>query len=144
MIPALSQVCTLDAPLEKDIEDYSAGHCRAIEIWLTKLETYLKSHSLDDVRRLLEKYEMAAPAASFQGGLLVSQGDARREHWDHFAKRLELCHSLKIETLVVAGDVVGPLGEEDFDRLRVSLSQAAQQAAERGVRLALEFQAKAT
>src|SRR5215475_341109 len=144
MIPALSQVCTLEAPFDKDVEDYSAGHCRAMEVWLTKLETFLQSHSLDDVKSLLEKNEMAVPVASFQGGLLVSQGDARREHWNHFAKRLELCHQLKIETLVVAGDVIGPLDQQRFDRLRLSLTQAAQQATEHGVRLALEFQAKAT
>src|SRR5215831_11384309 len=103
MLPALSQICTLHASFEQDIEDYSAGHCRAIEIWLTKLETYLQAHSVDDARKLLEQHEMAIGAASFQGGLLVSQGDARREHWGHFARRLELCKSLGIKTLVVAG-----------------------------------------
>jgi 2-keto-myo-inositol isomerase len=144
MIPALSQVCTLEAPFDKDVEDYSAGHCRSMEIWLTKLETYLQSHALDDVRRLFEKNEMATPVASFQGGLLISQGDARREHWNHFSKRLDLCRSLKIEMLVIAGDVIGPLDQQAFDRLRMSLSQAAAQAGEHGVRLALEFQAKAT
>lgn len=144
MIPALSQVCTLKAPFDKDVEDYAAGHCRAMEVWLTKLETYLESHSLDDVRKLLEKNEMAVPVASFQGGLLISQGDARREHWNHFTTRLELCRTLKIETLVIAGDVIGPLDQQAFDRVRMSLSQAAAQAGEHGVRLALEFQVKAT
>ena len=90
MVPALSQVCTLHAPFEKDVEDFAAGHCEAIEIWLGKLETYLQSHSVDDVRQLLEKHHVAAPVASFQGGLLISQGEARKEHWNHFAKRLEL------------------------------------------------------
>src|SRR5262249_5280823 len=104
MIPALSQVCTLHSPFEKDIEDYAAGQCRAVEVWLTKLETYLQSHSFDDVRRVLESNEPTLPVASFQGGLLISKGDARREHWQHFAKRLELCRELQIKTLVVAGD----------------------------------------
>jgi 2-keto-myo-inositol isomerase len=144
MIPALSQVCTLHAAFEKDVEDYAAGQCHVIEVWLTKLETFLESHSLDEVRQLLKQHEVAVPVASFQGGLLVSQGDARREHWQHFEQRLELCRSLEIKTLVVAGDVHGPLGEQDFQRLRMSLTQAAAKAGESGVRLALEFQAKAT
>jgi 2-keto-myo-inositol isomerase len=144
MTPALSQVCTLHAAFEQDVEDYAAGHCGAVEIWLTKLETYLQTHSLDDVRRLLDTRQMAAPVASFQGGLLVSQGDARREHWSHFGKRLDLCRVLGIKTLVVAGDVIGPIGQQDFERLQVSLVQAAKQAGDAGVRLALEFQAKAT
>jgi 2-keto-myo-inositol isomerase len=143
MTPALSQVCTLHATFERDIEDYSAGKCRAIEIWLTKLETYLESHSIDDAKRLLDRHEMAIAAASYQGGLLVSQGDARREHWAHFARRLEMCKAVGIQTLVIASDVAGPLAQEDFERLRMSLVQAAQQAREFGVHLALEFQAQA-
>jgi len=143
MTPALSQVCTLHSSFERDVEDYAAGKCQAIEIWLTKLETYLESHSIDDARRLLERHEMAIAAASYQGGLLVSQGDARREHWAHFARRLEMCKGVGIQTLVIAGDVAGLLSQEDFERLRMSLVQAAQQAGEFGVRLALKFQAQA-
>jgi 2-keto-myo-inositol isomerase len=143
MLPAISQVCTLHAPFEKDIEDFAAGHCSAIEIWWGKLEAYLKEHSLDDVRRLLAENEMLAPVASFQGGLLTSQADARREHWGLFAHRLELCRALGIGTMVVAGDNEGPLGEQDFDRVRVSFRQAAEQAGAAGVRLALEFQSRA-
>jgi 2-keto-myo-inositol isomerase len=144
MTPALSQVCSLPSPFEKDVEDYAAGHCEAIEIWLTKLETYLQTHSTDDVRRLLENSYVSTPVASFQGGLLVSQGEARREHWNHFERRLELCRTLGIQTLIIAGDVVGPIDGQDFGRLQTSLSQAAAQAGEHGLRLALEFQAKAT
>ncbi|MCC7083648.1 MAG: sugar phosphate isomerase/epimerase [Pirellulales bacterium] len=144
MIPALSQVCTLHAAFEQDVEDYAAGHCSAIEVWLTKLETYLQSHSLDDARRLLDGQQVAATVASLQGGLLVSQGEARKEHWSHFEQRLQLCRALGVQTLVVAGDVQGPFGQQDFERLQLSLVQAAQQAGDSGLRLALEFQARAT
>lgn len=143
MKPAISQVCTLHSPFEKDVEDYAAGACHAMEIWLGKLETYLEQHSLDDVRRLLEEHEMAAPVASFQGGLLTSQGEARRAHWEHFSRRLELLKALGVETLVTAIDVAGPLAQQDIDRVQASLAQAAVRAGEQGVRLALEFQATA-
>jgi 4-hydroxyphenylpyruvate dioxygenase len=143
MIPTLSQVCSLNSQFEKDIEDYAAGACHSIEIWLGKLESYLESHSVDDVRRLLELHGVNAPVASFQGGLLTSQGDARREHWAHFARRLDLCKQLGIGTLVVAADIAGPLAQEALDRVSVSLQQAAVQAGQQGIRLALEFQAQA-
>lgn len=144
MKPAISQVCSLHSPFEKDVEDYAAGACRAMEIWLGKLETYLESRSPNDVRGLLERHEMAAPVASFQGGLLLSQGEARREHWEHFSRRLALLKSLGVETLVVAGDIVGPLEQQDLDRVQASLAQAAVRAGQHGLRLALEFQAQAT
>jgi 4-hydroxyphenylpyruvate dioxygenase len=142
MIPALSQVCTLRASFEEDVADFAAGHCTALEIWWGKLETYLQNHSVDDVRSLLAAHGMTAPVASYQGGLLTSQGAARREHWDLFGRRLALARQLGIGTMVVAADGEAMLSEQDFDRLRMSLQQAAEQAGAAGVRIALEFQAR--
>jgi sugar phosphate isomerase/epimerase len=143
MKPALSQICSLNSPFEKDIEDYAAGQCEAIEVWFTKLETYLETKSLDDVRALLADHHITLPVASFQGGLLVSQGAARREAWSLFERRLELCRDLEIKTIVVACDLFGPLNDQDIERTYVSLEQAGQLAAERGRRIALEFQSRA-
>lgn len=142
MKPALSQVCSLEAPFEQDIADYAAGKCRVIELWVGKLDAYLEKHSEDDLRRLLEKHEVTAPVASFQGGLLASQGEFRRQHWDAFEKRLAQCRALGIGTLVVAPDATGPLGQQDVDRVKMSLRQAAELAGRHDVRLALEFQAR--
>ncbi len=144
MKPAISQVCTLHASFEADIEDYAAGKCQAVELWLGKLEGYLDSHAPADVRRLLETHEVAAPVASFQGGLLTSQGEFRKAHWESFTKRLGLCRELGVETLVVAGDISGELTQQDLDRVRVSLVDAANQAAAAGLRVALEFQGRAS
>jgi len=52
--------------------------------------------------------------------------------------------TLGVETLVVAGDIVGPLEQQDLDRVQASLTQAAIRAGEQGMRLALEFQASAS
>ncbi len=144
MLPAISQVCTLNSPFELDVADFAVGHCGAIEIWWGKLDAYLESHTIDDARALLADHQMAAPVASFQGGLLTSQGDARRVHWELFGRRLEICRELAIGTMVVAGDIEGPLNQQDFERIRVSLVQAAEQASQHGVRVALEFQSRAT
>jgi sugar phosphate isomerase/epimerase len=143
MLPALAQVCTLNAPFAQDIADYAAGQCQAVELWFGKLETYLDSHSLEDVRRLLDQQDIAAPVASFQGGLLTSQGESRRLAWELFERRLALCRDLNVRTIVVAGDVAQPLGQQDFDRLMLSLNQAAELATTYGVRVALEFQSSA-
>lgn len=143
MIPALSQVCSLNSPFAQDIEDYAAGQCQAVEVWLTKLETYLESKSTDHLRELLAEHGVTLPVASYQGGLLTSQGDARREAWSLFQRRLELCRDLEIKTIVAACDLFGPLQDQDVERAYVSLDQAAKLAADHGVRIALEFQAGA-
>ncbi|HUG70512.1 MAG TPA: sugar phosphate isomerase/epimerase [Pirellulaceae bacterium] len=143
MLPALSQVCTLQASFSQDIEDFAAGHCRAVDVWLTKLEDHLKSgRSVSDVRNLLLEHEVATPVASYQGGLFRSD-EAGQEAWKHFIRRLALCGELEIGTLVVACDILGPIRQADVDAAHGLLLRAATAAAEHGVRIALEFRADA-
>jgi 2-keto-myo-inositol isomerase len=142
MRPALSQVCSLNSPFEADVADYAAGKCGAIELWTGKLDAYLETHSAEDFRALLAEHEVVAPVISFQGGILASQGDFRRQHWESFAKRLAQCRDLAIGTLVVAADIVGPLSQQDIERVQASLRQAADLAGQHDMRLALEFQSR--
>lgn len=144
MKPAVATVCSLDSGLETVVEDYAAGHCEAIDLWLGHAETYLERHDAAALKELLATHGVAAVAASFQGGLLISEGDARREHWAHFESRLGLLRELGVPVLVVAGDAFGPLGPHDLSRLSTSLTEAAARAADAGVRLALEFDARAS
>lgn len=143
MIPTLSQVCCLNSRFDADIEDFAAGQCRSVEVWLTKLEDYLTRHSIAEVREWLARFEVQTPVASYQGGLLASQGDRRQEAWALFLRRLDLCRELKIGTLVVACDISPPLSAQTIERVQVSLVQVAQEAQRRGIRAALEFQANA-
>ncbi|MFM9197569.1 MAG: sugar phosphate isomerase/epimerase family protein, partial [Planctomycetia bacterium] len=139
MRPCISTVCSLDSGLETILEDYAAGHCDAVDLWLGHAETYLESHGPGDLADLLAAHGITAVAASFQGGLLTSQGDARREHWRHFENRLELLGRLGIPVMVVAGAAYGPLAPPVLSRLSASRAVAAARAADAGVRLALEF-----
>jgi 2-keto-myo-inositol isomerase len=141
MIPTLSQVCCLNSSFDRDLEDFAGAGCQSVEVWLTKLETYLESHTLQDVRYWLEKMRLSLRVASLQGGLLASQGEARREAWELFSRRLDLCRDLNIGTIVVACDVPAPLDQQTIERVQLSLTQVAQEAGKRGLRAALEFQA---
>ncbi|MEZ6113186.1 MAG: hypothetical protein R3C99_19565 [Pirellulaceae bacterium] len=131
MIPAISQVCSLNSSFEDDVDQYAAGQCQAIEVWLTKLETFLQSHSVDDFQRLQDEHGVTFPVASFQGGILASQGEARRVAWDQFRTRLDLCHELAIGTIVVAMDVERPISQTDVERVQLSLVEATQEEAAR-------------
>jgi 2-keto-myo-inositol isomerase len=141
MIPTISQVCCLNSRFDRDLEDFAAAGCSSVEVWLTKLETYLETHTLNDVRYWLEKTKLSLRVASFQGGLLASQGDARREAWELFARRLKLCEELGIGMIVVACDVPPPLMQQTMERVQLSLVQVAQEAGKAGLRAAIEFQA---
>jgi 2-keto-myo-inositol isomerase len=144
MHPAISTVCSLEAPLGTILEDYAAGHVDAIDLWLGHADAFLRNQGVAALKDRLAAQGIAPVAASFQGGLLTSQGDARREHWSHFDSRLALCRDLAIPVLVIAGDAFGPLTSEDLGRLSMSLREAATRAADAGLRLALEFDARAS
>ena len=140
MKPCISQATTLSTPFEVDIEAYGRAGWSAVELWLTKLETYLHAHSVAEARTLLGENQMRAVAAASQGGLLLSRDAERAEHWDLFRRRLELLHQLAVPTLIVAADFARDLTAVDVGRAAASLMEASELAGEAGVRLALEFQ----
>jgi 4-hydroxyphenylpyruvate dioxygenase len=144
VIPAISTVCSLDAPLEAVLEDYAAGRCEAIDLWLGHAEAFVQRSGVAPLKDTLSALGIAAVAASFQGGLLTSQGEARLEHWRLFDSRLAMLGELGVPVLVIAGDAFGPLGPQDLGRLSASLAEAAKRAADAGLRLALEFDARAS
>jgi 2-keto-myo-inositol isomerase len=135
----ISQACTLPTPFAEDVAGATDGGCLAVEVWLTKLETHLEKHPADDVRTLLADRGVTLPAAAYQGGLLLSQGEQRKAHFDHFKRRLDLCQAFGIKTLVVVADFAGRVDPTGLQRALVSLAEAGRWAAGFGVTLALEF-----
>jgi sugar phosphate isomerase/epimerase len=139
MKPCISQATTLPSSFADDVNAYADVGCQAMEVWLTKLEKHLESSSPADTKKLLDERGMTLPAAAYQGGLLLSQGEQRRVHFDHFRRRLDLLHYFGIPTLILAPDFAEKVDAEALERAVVSLTQAAQWAASANVRLALEF-----
>src|SRR5215469_2289462 len=104
MKSCISQAVTLSRTFVEDVNGYADGGCHAIEVWLTKLESHLEKHSVADTRKLLEDRQMTLVAAAYQGGLLLAQGEQRKAHYDHFKRRLDLCQTFTIPTLLIAAD----------------------------------------
>ena len=140
MKPCISQATTLSTTFEADLSAYARSGWSAVEIWLTKLETFLESHSLAEARRLLDEQDLEPVAASFQGGLLLSRGDEREVHWEHYRRRLAILQELGVPLLIVAADFTRELSPDDYSRASSSLGEAVEVARSAGVRLALEFQ----
>jgi len=138
----ISQVCSLPNPLETDLNDFAGAQCGSMEVWLTKLESFLQSQSEQRFKELLDEHQVTVPVASYQGGLLSSQGEARQVAWDQFRQRLDLCQRLDIATIVVAADAMSPLDQQAIERIRHSAHELAIEAGRRKLRVALEFQAR--
>jgi 2-keto-myo-inositol isomerase len=144
MKPCISEATTMPHTFAEDVAFYADAGCPAMEVWLTKLENHLQNHSLADTKKLLADRNMTLAAAAYQGGLLLSQGEQRKAHYDHFRQRLNLCQAVGIPTLLVVADFVEKVDQTALERAVVSLKQAAQWAAAFDVRLALEFRGSAT
>jgi len=140
MKPCISQATTLSTPFEADLSAYARGGWSAVELWLTKLETYLEGHTVSEARGLLDGEGLRPVAASVQGGLLLSRGAEREAHWDHYRRRLGVLHEMGVPTLIVAADFNRDLVPDDYNRAAAALAEAAGEATAAGVRLALEFQ----
>jgi len=140
MNACISQVTTLSTPFEADIPAFARAGWPAVELWLTKLEAFLQAHTVAEARALLEGEGLPAVAASSQGGLLLSEGAARQEHWSHYRRRLEILAELRVPTLVVVADFAVEPAAEDYGRAAAALAEAAEAARPFGIRLALEFQ----
>src|SRR5262245_51440406 len=104
MQPCLSEALLLPCSFADDVAHFADAGCPAMEVWLTKLETHLEKHTVAETRMLLSDRGMTLAAAAYQGGLLLSQGEQRKTHYDHFRKRLEICQALSVPTLLVVAD----------------------------------------
>jgi 2-keto-myo-inositol isomerase len=142
MKPCISQVTTLMNPFESDASSYRSGGWEFVELWLTKLETFVQGHSAAEARSLFEAAGVRPVAAAGQGGLLLSRGAGREAHWELFRYRLGLLRELGVSTMIVAADSAAGAAPslEDFARAAAALGEAAELAGSFGVRIALEFQ----
>src|SRR5437016_5209024 len=111
MKPCISEATTMPCTFADDVNNFADAGCTAMEVWLTKLENHLETHSVADTVKLLQSRQMTLAAASYQGGLLLSQGEQRKAHYDHFRKRLDLCQQFGIGTMLVVADFVAKVDQ---------------------------------
>jgi 2-keto-myo-inositol isomerase len=140
MKPCISQATTMSTPLEMDLPAFARGGWRAVELWLTKLESFLQEHTIDEVRKLLESQGLEPAAAAGQGGLLLTRGVERETHWSHFRSRLALLKQLGVRVVIISADFAHEVSSEDYGQAAAALGEAAELAASHGIRIALEFQ----
>lgn len=129
----------MKADFETDIKAYSHAGFKEIEIWLPKLEEYLKKKSLKKAQDLLRKNGLKPVAACYQGDLMLSLGKKRKKVLGEFHHKLEVCNFLEIPILVVPSDFPKEVKEEDYQLAGENLKEAGEIAKDFKVSLAIEF-----
>src|SRR4051794_22441345 len=104
MRPCISEATTMPASFMDDVNTFADAGWQAMEVWLTKIEQHLRQQSAAETRKRVADRGLILAAASYQGGLLLSEGEGRKAHYDHFKRRLDLCQFFGIPTMLLASD----------------------------------------
>ncbi|MBS3763233.1 MAG: sugar phosphate isomerase/epimerase [Planctomycetes bacterium] len=137
---SINPATTMPASFEEDVIAYAEAGFDAMEIWLSKIDDYMKDgKDLKDASQLMNDNNMAAAGACFSA-LTFSADESEKESFDQFKTRLQMCQALGAETLVVIPTVPGsPVTPDKYDTLVEGMARCCDIAEPYGVSLAIEF-----
>ncbi len=115
MKPCISQATTLKNPFEADPDVFSRGGWTAVEIWLTKLETFLESHSVGRGACALgsRRRSNRSPRRRREGCSCRKAPSARRTGTT-FGAGSSCLAELAVPTLIVTPDFARQVDADDF------------------------------
>lgn len=149
LIPCMNQITNIDSGFEAQCAGYAAAGFHAIEPWPSRLRQ--QKLSMREARAILDRTGMQAVSACSLGGLLWPGEGALEAKLDALRQELEWCQALGSPRYVVFTAIGAfspvnpkhPIGEEDYSVAAERVHQIAEMAQPYGVRIALEFIAKA-
>ena len=136
---AMNEATTMKSDFATDIRAYGKAGLEAVEIWLPKLQEFLKNSTLNEAKNLLKENKIKPVGSCFQGDLMLSEGEKRENAMKQFVEKLKICNALEIPVLVVVGDFPENVSEKDYQVASNNLFEAGNLAEKYGVRLAIEF-----
>lgn len=140
---SISEITTLKASLETDLEAFAAAGWKALELSIEKADTYLATHSLAELKSLLERYGLVAVAAiglAPQGpGLFLARGADFDTYMESLKRQVLMCEQLGIPFLGIGADPArGVTGEDWIDGAVANVRVAADFAKQHGVSIGIE------
>jgi 2-keto-myo-inositol isomerase len=124
-------------PLEEDIISASKAGFEGIEIWTAKLQRFLESHSLEDLKGMLDEYKLIPAALCPYGIRFFSDVDACMEELRNAAR---MANAIGCEVILACPDVPPP-DMDEHTAWRVAGEQARRYGgavSEYGVKVAIE------
>jgi 2-keto-myo-inositol isomerase len=140
MQACINEATTMTTDFATDMRAYAQAGFRATELWLDKLEDYLKAgHSVESAQQLMSGLSLRAAGACAEGGHLVSTGLERQQGLERLKRRLALCQAMGAPTLIVYSEGASDVTEATYALAARNLAEVCDIAAEYGVRIGLEF-----
>lgn len=136
---AINPATTMPHDFEADVNAYARGGFRHMELWIDKLDTYVKSHSLAQARDLLRERSVSLVGACGVGGISLNDVATQPERLAELKGKLGLCRDLGCPTLVAIPDFPQKPDATAYGKIEKNLASAAKIAGDYGVKLAFEF-----
>mgnify|MGYP005838890287 CR=1 FL=1 len=140
MLLGFNGATTMRASLEQDVQAAGAAGFKALEIWAGKMNHYLQTHSLEDLRALFTSHGIR-PVSINSIEHITFQGERYADIREQCRRYSEIAGAIGCDTLVVVPSPT-PAGATWADIKRASirvLSDLAEIAAAHNVKLAYEF-----
>ncbi len=141
MLLALNGATTMKATLPEDITAASAAGFKALEIWAAKMDTYLESHSIQDLKRLFDQADLEPASINSIEFITFRPPEEFQAIQGRCQQLCELAQALSCDKIVVVPSPTPELlgwGEIKSQSVRV-LRELSEVAAPYGVGLAFEF-----
>lgn len=137
---AINSVSTRHANLEEALAAYANAGFRNVEFQLGHVKEYLgRGHAAADAKRLLESHGLRC-IGGFEGVLeAFSAPEQRAKNRERLLSNARLLAELSATTMVVGTDGPAAPVANPLDKLAVAFREAAEQIAETGITLCIEF-----
>ena len=145
MKPCISQATTMSTPFEADLPAFARGGWQAVELWLTKLETYLEDAHRSTSARAARIQGLKPAAAAGPGGPAAVAGPGTRDPLGSLpAPARRSCRSSESRSWSSRPTSFADPRPTTTARRRRARARRPSWPASFGVRLALEFQKAAS
>ena len=139
----ISQITTLPSDMETDLASYGAVGWKNAELAFSKINSYLETHTLDELKNQLKKENIrpiaAIGLASSETGLLLTKPENIEVYMKSLKKQLSICMALGIRTLGIGADPSSKYYKGWQVHALENLRTAGDLAEKYGVVIGLEF-----
>jgi 2-keto-myo-inositol isomerase len=140
---SISEITTLKASLEADLEAFAAAGWDALELSIEKADAYLAAHTLAELKALLANHGLKAVAAiglAPKGpGVFLARGADFGAYMESLKRQVLMCENLAIPFLGIGADPArGVTGKDWVDGAVANVRVAADFAREHGITIGIE------
>lgn len=126
--------------LEQDIRSANTAGFKGVEIWVSKLREFLKSHTDEGLKRLLSDSTISAPSLCAFSGLIYCSEEEFHKRVQDLKSLLEVGHAIEAEYVILCAEAFGDRRVEEAKHAYVSrVRRLSSVTNDYGIKIAMEW-----